>query len=77
MWDLLQYVFGVQALKNCFCDSTSAWAWACIISINIFMNLVKRSLKEKRTRDGIGVSRGVGVLVRSSLLLTLNPLTGP
>ena len=45
--------------------------------MNIFMNLVKRFLVEKGTRDGVGASEGVGALVEASSLPALNLQTGP
>ena len=45
--------------------------------MNTFMNLVKRSLVEERTRVGVGASEGVGALVGASLLPALNSQTGP
>ena len=45
--------------------------------MNTFINLVKRSSVEERTRDGVGASGGVGALVGASLLLALNPQTEP
>ena len=40
------------------------------------MNLVKKSLVEEGTRGGVKASGGVEALVKASLLLTLNLLTG-
>ena len=45
--------------------------------MNIFMNLVKRSLIKKGTEGRIGASKGVSALIRASLLLTLNSWTRP
>ena len=69
MWDFLTKVFGVLILKSCFCDFASAWAWACIIFMNIFVNLVKKSLVEKGTRDKVGVSRRIRALEGVKILL--------
>ena len=41
------------------------------------MNVVKRSLVEKRTRGGVKASGGVGALVRASSLPALNLWTEP
>ena len=40
--------------------------------MNTFINLIKRSLIEKGTRDGVGASGEIKALVGASLLPTLN-----
>ena len=40
--------------------------------MNTFMNLVKRSLVEGGTKDGVGASGGIGASLRASLLPALN-----
>ena len=58
-------------------NNSRSQAWACVVSMNTFINLMKRFSVEKRTRDGVGVSRGVGVSVRASLLLVLGLFARP
>ena len=46
-------------------------AWACVVSINTFMNLENRSLAGRRTRGGVEASGGVEALALSVLDLLL------
>ena len=45
--------------------------------MNIFMNLVKKSLVEGGTKSGVRASGGVRALVGASSLSAFNPWTGP
>ena len=59
------------------CSSNCSWFQAWVVSMNTFMNLVKRSLEVKRTRGGVGASGGMRALVGASLLPALDLLTEP
>ena len=45
--------------------------------MNTFINMVKRFLEVRGTRDRVGVFRGVRALVETSLLLALDPFARP
>ena len=53
---------GLQVLAFSGRSQGSASAWAYVVSMNIFMNFVKRFLVGGGTRGGVEASGGVGAL---------------
>ena len=70
---------GVLALNRHFqgFNCSRSQAWACIISMNIFINLVKKFLTGRRIRGRVGAFGEIRALVRALLLSISDLLARP
>ena len=77
MWDFLDKVSRVLALNERSYGSNCSRSRAWVVSINIFMNLVKMFLEVEGTKSGVKAFGGVAASVKVLLLQVLDLLAEP